>query len=106
MWKKLDDEERLQVLYQYQYNANLAPTRTQLQSIAMVSSEGFKDYAHKWRDLAGRFQPPLFDRERVDMFLDLSMGLPCTLLMLLISFHIQFHISDSKYHKVYALYHT
>ena len=32
---------------QYQYNADLAPTRTQLQSMSMGSSEGFKDYAQK-----------------------------------------------------------
>ena len=28
---------------QYQYNADLAPTRTALQSMAVVSNEGFKD---------------------------------------------------------------
>ena len=35
----------------------------------MGASEGFKDYSQKWRDLAGRVQPPLSDRELVDMFL-------------------------------------
>ena len=35
----------------------------------MVSNEGFKEYAHKWRDLAGRVHPPLSERELVDMFL-------------------------------------
>ena len=35
----------------------------------MGASEGFKDYAQKWRDLAGRAQPPFSDRELVDMFL-------------------------------------
>ena len=35
----------------------------------MGSNEGFKDYAQKWRDLAGRVQPPLSDREFIDMFL-------------------------------------
>ena len=34
----------------------------------MASSDGFKDYAQKWRDLAGRVQPPLSERELVDMF--------------------------------------
>ena len=29
---------------QYQYNAYLAPTRTQLQSMAMASNEGFNNY--------------------------------------------------------------
>ena len=32
---------------QYQYNEDLAPTRTQLQNMSMGSSEGFKDYAQK-----------------------------------------------------------
>ena len=40
----------------------------------MVSSEGFKDYAQKWRDLAGRVQPPLSERELIDMFLGTLSG--------------------------------
>ena len=30
---------------QYQYNADLAPTCTQLQGMSMGAGEGFKDYA-------------------------------------------------------------
>ena len=40
----------------------------------MVSNEGFKKYAQKWRDLAGRVQPPLSERELVDMFLGTLLG--------------------------------
>ena len=40
----------------------------------MASNEGFKDYAQKWRDLAGRVQPPLYERELVDMFLGTLSG--------------------------------
>ena len=40
----------------------------------MVSNEGFKDYAQKWRDLAERVQPPLSERELVDMFLGTLSG--------------------------------
>ena len=40
----------------------------------MGSNEGFKEYAPKWRDLAGRVQPPLTDRELVDMFLGTLSG--------------------------------
>ena len=36
--------------------------------MSMGSKEGFKEYAQKWRDLACRVQPPLTDREMVDMF--------------------------------------
>ena len=59
---------------QYQYNADLAPTRVQLQNMSMGSNEGFKEYAQKWRDLAGRVQPPLTDREMVDMFMGTLIG--------------------------------
>ena len=41
----------------------------------MSESEGFKDYTQKWRDLARRVQPPLSDRELVDMFLGMLSGL-------------------------------
>ena len=54
---------------QYQYNDDLAPTRVQLQGMTMGSNEGFKEYAQKWRDLAGRLQPPLTDSELVDVFM-------------------------------------
>ena len=40
----------------------------------MASNEGFKDYAQKWRDLAGRVQPPLSERELVDMLLGTLSG--------------------------------
>ena len=40
----------------------------------MATNEGFKDYAQKWRDLAGRVQPPLSERELVDMFLGTLSG--------------------------------
>ena len=42
--------------------------------MGMASNEGFKEYAQKWRDLAGRVQPPLSDRELVDMFMGTLSG--------------------------------
>ena len=54
---------------QYQYNADLAPTRVQLQGMTMGSNEGFKEYAQKSRDLACMVQPHLSDMELVDMFM-------------------------------------
>ncbi|XP_058729013.1 uncharacterized protein LOC131601256 isoform X2 [Vicia villosa] len=59
---------------QYQYNSDLAPTRMQLQNMSMGSNESFKEYAQKWRDLAGRVKPPLTDRELVDMFMNTLTG--------------------------------
>src|SRR4051812_40983264 len=40
----------------------------------MGSNESFKEYAKKWRDLTGRVQPPLIDRELVDMFISTLTG--------------------------------
>src|SRR3954467_2951843 len=59
---------------QYQYNSDLAPTRMQLQSMSMGPEESFKEYAQKWRDLAGRVKPSLTDRELVDMFMNTLTG--------------------------------
>ena len=33
------------------------------------SNDGFKEYAQKWRDLDRRVQPPLPDRDLIDMFM-------------------------------------
>src|ERR1051325_3223146 len=57
-----------------EYNAELAPTRMQLQSMSMGRDEKFKEYAQKWTDLAGRVQPPLSNRELVDMFMGTLIG--------------------------------
>src|ERR1051325_3547151 len=59
---------------QYEYNAELTPTRMQLQSMSMGRDEKFKEYAQKWRDLAGRVQPSLSNRELVDMFMGTLSG--------------------------------
>ena len=42
--------------------------------MSMSSREWFKEYAQKWRDLAGRVQPLLTDRDMVDMFMGTLTG--------------------------------
>ena len=42
--------------------------------MTMDSNEGFKEYAKKWRDLDGRVQPPLSDRELIDIFMGTLTG--------------------------------
>ena len=37
----------------------------------MGYEESFKEYVQKWRDLTGRVQSPLADRELVDMFMSM-----------------------------------
>ncbi|XP_058782811.1 uncharacterized protein LOC131657417 [Vicia villosa] len=52
----------------YQYNVDIAPNKTQLQSLVQGSKESFKEYAQKWRELAARVQPPMTEHEMIDMF--------------------------------------
>ena len=40
----------------------------------MGSNECVKEYAQRWRDLAGRVHPPLTDRGLVDMFMGTLTG--------------------------------
>lgn len=48
----------------------MAPGRRQLQSLSQKSNESFKGYAQRWRELAAQVQPPLLDKELVDLFMD------------------------------------
>lgn len=58
----------------YCYNLDMAPNRTQLQNLTQGTNESFKEYAQKWRELAARVQPPLMERELVDMFMGTLQG--------------------------------
>ena len=52
----------------------MAPTRIQLHGLTQSADEPFKQYAHILRELAAIVQPPLLERELVDMFLDTLQG--------------------------------
>ncbi|XP_050914713.1 uncharacterized protein LOC127129601 [Lathyrus oleraceus] len=57
-------------LKQYTYNLDMAPSRTQLQGLSKESNESFRGYAQRWRELAAQVQPPLLEKELVDLFMD------------------------------------
>jgi len=38
--------------------------------MAKQSAETFKEYAHRWRELATQVEPPLHEKEMVTMFID------------------------------------
>ncbi|RDX96148.1 hypothetical protein CR513_21221, partial [Mucuna pruriens] len=57
-------------IHQYKYNEDMAPDRSRLQNLSKTESEGFKDYAQRWRELAAQVQPPLSEKEMVTMFID------------------------------------
>ena len=47
-----------------------APDRISLQNMKKKVMETFREYAHKWRDLAAQVQPPMTDKELNKMFLN------------------------------------
>ena len=61
-------------LKHYHYNTAMAPSRTQLQGMVQKSEDSFKEYAQRWRELAARVQPPLLDRELIDLFMGTLRG--------------------------------
>ena len=48
---------------QYKHMTDTAPDRMSLQNMEKKASESFREYAHKWRDLAAQVQPPMMDKE-------------------------------------------
>ena len=57
-------------LGQYKHMTDTAPDRMSLQNMEKKASESFREYAHKWRDLAAQVQPPMTDMELNKMFLN------------------------------------
>ncbi|RDX71529.1 hypothetical protein CR513_49111, partial [Mucuna pruriens] len=55
---------------QYRYNEDMAPDRSRLQNLSKPDSEGFKDYAQRWRELAAQVKPPLTEKEMVSLFIE------------------------------------
>ena len=53
----------------------MEPTRLQLQNLSQKKKESFKEYAQRWREIASHVQPPLLEKELVDMFMGTLQGL-------------------------------
>jgi hypothetical protein len=47
----------------------MVPDRDQLRSMSQKDKETFKDYAHRWRELAAQISPPLQEKEMMKIFL-------------------------------------
>ena len=47
-----------------------APNRLSLQNMEKKTTKKFREYAHKWRDLAAQVQPPMTDKELNKIFLN------------------------------------
>ena len=57
-------------LVQYKHMTDTMPDRMLLQNIEKKAGESFREYAHKWRDLAAQVQPPMTDKEVNKTFLN------------------------------------
>ncbi|XP_027171981.1 uncharacterized protein LOC113771608 [Coffea eugenioides] len=54
---------------QYEYNCELAPTRTTLESTKRKPSEDHKTYAKRWRKVAAKVEPPMSEDEIIHTFI-------------------------------------
>nr|XP_027102201.1 uncharacterized protein LOC113723226 [Coffea arabica] len=54
---------------QYEYNCELAPTRTTLEGTKRKPSEDHKTYAKRWKKLAAKVEPPMTENEIVHTFI-------------------------------------
>ncbi|XP_050919865.1 uncharacterized protein LOC127137448 [Lathyrus oleraceus] len=57
-------------LNQYKYNLDMAPNRMQLRALSQESNESFRGYAQRWKELAACVEPPLLDKEVMELFRD------------------------------------
>jgi len=53
---------------QYKYNMDIAPDKTSLSNLEKGDKESRREYAQRWRDLAGQVHPPLLEKEMVVLF--------------------------------------
>ncbi|KAL4280499.1 hypothetical protein GQ457_03G015240 [Hibiscus cannabinus] len=61
-------------LKQYKHVTNMVPSRIVLQDMEPMSNESFRQYAHRWRDVAAQVQPPLSESEVTPMFVETLTG--------------------------------
>ena len=57
-------------LVQYKHMTDTTPDRMTLQNMEKKTSETFRDYTHKWRDLVTQVQPLMTNKELNKMFLN------------------------------------
>ena len=57
-------------LVQYKHMTDTTPDWLSLQNMEKKATKTFREYAHKWRDLAAQVQPPMIDKKLNKMFLN------------------------------------
>jgi hypothetical protein len=59
-------------LKQYQHNADFAPDKSSLKKLSMNKNEDFRSFALRWRNQAARVEPPMTEKELVDVFIEIE----------------------------------
>ena len=80
-WYNLLSQDQIRVwsdmakafLVQYKHMTDTASDQMLLQNMEKKANESFREYAHKWRDLAAQVQPPMTDKEVNKTFLKILL---------------------------------
>ncbi|XP_047266590.1 uncharacterized protein LOC124897616 [Capsicum annuum] len=67
-WKKWDDLDN-EFVQHFQYNVDLVPDKKSLVNMKKKSTEGFREYAIRWREQATRVKPLMKENKLVEAFI-------------------------------------
>jgi len=65
-WKDLVDA----FMKQYKFNIDVDPNRLSLQAIEKDNKESIREYARRWSELAAQVDPPMLEKEMINLFSD------------------------------------
>jgi hypothetical protein len=63
-WKDLVDA----FMRQYKFNIDVGPDRLSLQAMEKDNKESIKEYARRWREVAAQVNPPMLEKEMINLF--------------------------------------
>jgi len=55
---------------QYKFDMDVAPDRSSLQAMEKDNKESIKEYTQRWRETAARVDPPLLEKEMINLFVN------------------------------------
>jgi hypothetical protein len=65
-WKDLVDA----FMRQYKFNIDVGPDRLSLQAMEKDNKESIREYARRWSELAAQVDPPMLEKEMINLFSD------------------------------------
>jgi len=69
-WKDLVDA----FMRQYKFNIDVGPDRLSLQAMEKDNKESIREYARRWSELAAQVDPPMLEKEMINLFSDTFKG--------------------------------